>query len=315
MLFKEFLSLRIFLGVLAALYIRTVYLLARLFLTPRIERYKILTKPAIAVFIAAIVGILSIMYGVFIEPYWIQINYVTLYTNKLKQTTFRVVHFSDTHTDLKPRLEPRLAQIVNGLKPDIIVFTGDTINAARALPLFKQTLAALHAPYGKFAVQGNDDCWYWRRVDLFGTTGFVPLDKKKADVLKDTEMVSIYGLDYKYFDRVDKVLGKSDPQRFNILLFHSPRLIHSLKNYPVDLYLCGHTHGGQVALPGYGALVTLSKFGKRYEAGKYQVGNTILYVNRGLGMEGSHLRIRFFARPEITVFDIVPKKQRIANSG
>lgn len=306
MLFKEFLSLRIFLGVLAVLYIGTVYVLVRFFFTPRAERHKVITKPAIAVFIAAGVGLVCFLYGVFIEPYWVQIKYVTVYTDKLKQTAFRVVHFSDTHTDVKARLEPRLVQIINGLNPDIIVFTGDTINTARALPLFKQTLSQMQARYGKFAVQGNDDCWYWRKNDLFGTTGFIPLDKKKVDVVKNTEAISVYGLDYKYFDRVDRVLGKSDPQRFNILLFHSPRLIHSLKAFPVDLYLCGHTHGGQVALPGYGALVTLSKFGKRYEAGKYQVGNTLLYVNRGIGMEGSHVRVRFFARPEITVFDIVP---------
>jgi predicted MPP superfamily phosphohydrolase len=78
----------------------------------------------------------------------------------------------------------------------------------------------------------------------------------------------------------------------------------------VDLYLCGHTHGGQVALPLYGALVTLSKFGKKYESGMYTVGDTILYVNRGIGMEGGLTpKVRFLARPEITVFDIVPKEE------
>jgi predicted MPP superfamily phosphohydrolase len=276
----------------------------------RAKRHTFLTKPALAVFVAASVGIVCFLYGIFVEPYWLQVNYITIHTDKLRQTAFRVVHFSDTHTDKDPRLEPRLARAINSLKPDCIVFTGDTINEARGLPLFKQTLGAMQAPYGKFAVQGNIDDWYWKGVDLFGATGFVLLDKKKQDIVKGSEAVTVYGLNYKYVDRVDKVLGKSDPLRFNILLFHSPRLIHSLKDFPVDLYLCGHTHGGQVALPVYGALVTLSKFGKRYESGKYRVGNTMLYVNRGIGMEGKHLRIRFFARPEITVFDIVPDSRK-----
>ena len=74
----------------------------------------------------------------------------------------------------------------------------------------------------------------------------------------------------------------------------------------IDLYLAGHTHGGQVALPFYGALVTLAATGKKYESGLHQLGNTYIYTNRGIGMEGGRApRVRFCARPEVTVFDIV----------
>ena len=62
-----------------------------------------------------------------------------------------------------------------------------------------------------------------------------------------------------------------------------------------------------MALPFYGALITLSRFGKRFEAGLYRVEETRLYVNRGVGMEGGRApRVRFFARPELTVIDLVP---------
>jgi predicted MPP superfamily phosphohydrolase len=62
-----------------------------------------------------------------------------------------------------------------------------------------------------------------------------------------------------------------------------------------------------VALPAYGALVTLSKFGKKYESGLHREGATWLYVTRGLGMEGGPApRVRFFARPEITVIELAP---------
>lgn len=68
----------------------------------------------------------------------------------------------------------------------------------------------------------------------------------------------------------------------------------------VDLYLCGHTHGGQIRLPFFGALITSSDLGKRYEAGRYQQNNTTLYVSRGLGMEGLGApRARFLSPPEI----------------
>ena len=60
-------------------------------------------------------------------------------------------------------------------------------------------------------------------------------------------------------------------------------------------------------MPFYGALVTLSRFGKRFESGLYRVGATWLYVNRGIGMEGGRgARVRFWSRPEVTVIDIYP---------
>ena len=86
-------------------------------------------------------------------------------------------------------------------------------------------------------------------------------------------------------------------------------MAESLEGLNVDLYLSGHTHGGQVRLPFYGAPVTLSRFGKKYEAGMYtSIGcETKLYVNRGIGLENKPApKVRFLCRPEITVFELKP---------
>jgi hypothetical protein len=73
----------------------------------------------------------------------------------------------------------------------------------------------------------------------------------------------------------------------------------------IDLYLCGHTHGGQVRLPGFGAILTSSQLGKRYEMGLYREGQTSMYVSRGVGLEGlSAPRVRFLAPPEITLITL-----------
>jgi hypothetical protein len=73
----------------------------------------------------------------------------------------------------------------------------------------------------------------------------------------------------------------------------------------IDLYLGGHTHSGQIQLPVYGALVTFSMYGKLYEAGEYQVENTLAYISRGIGMEGFGLpRARFLCPPEVIIFEI-----------
>ena len=73
----------------------------------------------------------------------------------------------------------------------------------------------------------------------------------------------------------------------------------------VDLYLCGHTHGGQIRAPLYGALATSSRWGKRYEMGLYRERGTTLYVSRGLGVEGLGApRARFLAPPEIVLWEL-----------
>jgi len=165
----------------------------------------------------------------------------------------------------------------------------------------------LNASLGKFAVRGNFDSNYWRKLDIFSETDFKEL---KADVVlveKDGEVFYIIGFNVPYPADFQEVLQAVPADKYSVLLYHHSDLAESLQGLNVDLYLSGHTHGGQVRLPFYGALVTLSRFGKKYEAGMYAIGQTKLYVNRGIGLENSPApKVRFLCRPEITVFDIKP---------
>ena len=262
----------------------------------------------ILIHILAIVGIACFIYGYFIEPYWIDVRHVEIKTDKFKGTDLTIVQISDLHCDKKMRNEEALPKIINALDPDIIVFTGDTLNTPRALPSFKKTMRALKAEIGKYAVRGNFDVWYWKEIDLFGETGFIELDGEVLTLSKGKEKFSLSGLsaDSSFGDL--SFLNSLAPDAYNVLLFHYPGINEELGDVAIDLFLSGHTHGGQVALPFYGAIVTLSKYGKKYEAGRYDLVGKVLYVNRGIGMEGGIApRIRIFARPEITVFHIEPK--------
>ena len=92
---------------------------------------------------------------------------------------------------------------------------------------------------------------------------------------------------------------------FTLLLYHSPDLMPQAACSGVDLFLAGHTHGGQIRFPLVGAVVTSSRYWKRYEMGLYAEGNTQLYVSRGIGMEGLGApRARFFCPPEIALFEL-----------
>jgi hypothetical protein len=100
-------------------------------------------------------------------------------------------------------------------------------------------------------------------------------------------------------------MAAGPPSRFTLLLYHSPDLAPEAAALGVDLMLSGHTHGGQVRLPWFGALYTSSLYGKRYEAGRYALGRGTLYVSRGIGMEGKGApRVRFLCPPEIVLWEI-----------
>jgi predicted MPP superfamily phosphohydrolase len=257
---------------------------------------------------AAAVGIGCWLYGHFVEPNWIDVHVTALPTPKLKTAGFRIVQITDLHCDQKIRNEEKMVRIINELKPDIIVATGDYLNHESGLRYLRDALKRLEAPLGKFAVMGNQDTGWSSRVDLLDGTGFRWLNQETVVVTKGADRISLSGLNFVLAHAAIGFLDSLPSARFNVFLFHTPDLIEDVSDPAVDLYLCGHTHGGQICLPWWGAMMTFSKFGKKYESGLHRVGETTLYVNRGLGVEGRPApQVRFLARPEIAVFDIVPQ--------
>lgn len=309
---SEFCSLLLVVTIIAA-----VYATELLFLAVRIT-CSITESPCSPLFyseyfiilhILALVGIGCFLYGFLIEPRWIDTTRFELETAKLKNTRLRIVLFSDTHCETKPRNEHELVEIVNSLDADVIVFTGDSVNRPEALPLFRKTLKLMNARIGKFAVRGNLDSNFWPELDFFSGTGFRELAADAVKVEKDGETFYVTGFNVPFPENFQSVLRKVPADSHNILLYHRADLAESLENLNIDLYLSGHTHGGQIRLPFYGAVITLSRFGKKYEAGMYTIGPTKLYINRGIGLERKPAPpARFLCRPEISVFDIIPPK-------
>ncbi|MCK9574227.1 MAG: metallophosphoesterase [Candidatus Omnitrophica bacterium] len=307
MLFSEIIALTIFAVFWWFVYSREAKFFISFF------KHKSFNKSLFATFIHvfAVLGIFCFFYAYFIEPYWLKVVHVNLKTDKLKNS-FVLVQISDLHCDAKVRNEEKLVKIINEINPDIIVFTGDALNAEKALGNFKKTLKNLNAKSGKFAVRGNFDVWYWKDIDIFEGTGFIELDKEAVSFTSANQDVTIAGLSAESSAENLKFLEKLPGNYYTVFLSHYPGINEIIENTAIDLYLTGHTHGGQFSLPFYGALITMSRYGKKYEAGLYALGkDKALYVNRGIGMEGGVApRIRFFSRPEITVFYIGPGKKK-----
>lgn len=314
MLPEEKYGVLIFLALIAAVYTFAFGIIVRAILS-RFNIGKISQKPAQVWFRRiilsfAVIGIFCFAYGYFVEPYRLRVRNVEIKTAKFSGKTekIRIVHISDLHSEAKVRLEEKLPQAIAEQKPDLIVFSGDSLNSPDGLPVFRKCLSEITKIAPTFVVRGNWDAWYWSNEDLFGGTGAIELDANAIELEIRGNKIRLTGIPVGKEGQISDVLSSIPKDDFSVFVYHYPDKIEEIAGQNVDLYCAGHTHGGQIALPLYGALVTLSKYGKRFEGGTYKIESTWLNVNRGIGMEGGHApRVRFWSTPEITVIDVISK--------
>ena len=169
----------------------------------------------------------------------------------------------------------------------------------------------MSAPYGVYAVSGTVDTPKVLK-DLFSDLEIVLLRDQVHRLTFEGGEFYLMGVSNLRRSRdkaaFQRLMAQMPEDAYTILLYHTPDLAEEAAEAGVDLYLAGHTHGGQVRLPLYGALVTFSVYGKKFESGLYEINQTRLYVSRGLGMEGLNLpRVRFLCPPEIVLINLGPK--------
>jgi len=225
----------------------------------------------------------------------------------------RIVQISDLHIERVNDLTDHLVAQVNSLEPDLIVLTGDFLNSSfttdpQAQADLVRVLGALRAKEGIYAVRGNVDAPA-ATARLLSGLPIVLLEGEWVNLEIGGHCVSLCGVPMDDLEQDRRVLAdlvRVGPHDcFRVLLYHSPNLVPEAVAAGFDLFPTGHTHGGQIRLPFYGALMTSCIYGKRYEMGPYHVGNTLIYVSRGIGMEGWLVpRMRFLCPPEIVVYDI-----------
>jgi len=290
------------------------------FLRPPLRRGRALPRPhGLAAFWALnLILLAGTVDALYIEPFALGATRLTLPAPGLTRP-LRIVQISDPHVEYTTPRERALGPLVDSLQPDIIVLTGDYLNlATRMDPRSQQDaralLAQLHAPYGVYAVAGTvDDSPPETMALLFGGLDITVLEDQVVRLPAEQGGLVIVGVANYERGRDERailrqVMAPLAPGDYTLLLYHTPDLIEVAAEEGVDLYLAGHTHGGQLRLPFYGALVTFSEYGKRFEMGRYTVGPTTLYVSRGLGMEGFWItpRARFLCPPEVVVVDLEP---------
>jgi predicted MPP superfamily phosphohydrolase len=232
---------------------------------------------------------------------------------------FTIAQLSDFHYDDYIGVIPIRAaiDIVNAVNPDLVVLTGDFVTvsawsdilhnekkaAEDAYPC-AELLAKLRSRLGSFAVLGNHD------VDA--SPGMVMEALRTHDILvlrNQSTLIEQHGARL-WFCGVDSMSGKpkieealaqTEKNEAVILLAHEPDFADRAAKYPVDLQLSGHSHGGQVWVPGLGA-PWLPPHARKYPRGRYQVGPLPLYTNIGLGT--IRVPVRLNCVPEVTLFTL-----------
>jgi predicted MPP superfamily phosphohydrolase len=207
----------------------------------------------------------------------------------------RFVHFTDLHHKGDVEYAADVVRTINELKPQFVCFTGDIVEDKRFLPEALDFIRQIKAPvYGN---PGNHD--YWSGASFpdceraFAATGGGWLVDRSAVLPNhDLELVGMALIGIHAF--------KAPQTARRILLMHYPIMADSLGQH-FDLILAGHSHGGQIRLPFYGALAVPWGVG-RYDLGFFETPGGPLYVNAGIGTY--RIPYRFNCRPEITVVTI-----------
>ncbi len=228
----------------------------------------------------------------------------------------RIVQISDIHAGSWRSPQPfrRARALIDQLKPDVLVITGDFVNFdPKELELIRADLMRLRADMGVFASLGNHDHYcspanHSLLRSMISNSGITLLVNSNIPLTTHGETLYLVGTDNtglgQNFGDLPAALVGVEPGAPTILLAHDPTFWDKqVRNKaPIDLMLSGHTHGGQVGIHFLGMELSVAQVVYKQWAGLYRDGDQYLYVNRGLGTVGPPIRIGI--PPEITVLTL-----------
>jgi predicted MPP superfamily phosphohydrolase len=246
-----------------------------------------------------------------IRPRVTTLEHTVLVNHPLAFPPLKLAYASDFHAG--PTTDPAVLHAacaaLRAAAPDVLLLGGDYVTLVRTeIDWLAPELGSIPAPFGRFAVLGNHDLWSDTGyiIDRLEAAGIRVLLNRNVRLAPPFNQVWICGLDDHWSGRPDSTAALSGAEGFRIVLMHAPSGLLDLGAERFDLALCGHTHGGQIALPGgIPVAVPQGRLSRRYARGRFGIGDgRTLIVSVGLGCVV--LPLRLFADPEIIVCHLVP---------
>jgi uncharacterized protein len=257
-------------------------------------------------------GLVVVAGAVATDAFWIEKHFIEkkeFHIGSASSDKIRVIQVSDLHMQSLSDRYKQLTKYLNAQKPDLILFTGDSIDKRENTEVLESFLKEIDHNIQKVAILGNWE--YWGNVDLTRLRK-VYKDHNCELLINDTKQflfrnrtISITGVD-------DLVGGNADIETalqgfkesdLHIVLNHCPEYYDVIVNYnkiKIDLVLAGHTHGGQLNL--FGFTPFLPRGSGKYLKGWYKERSPNLYVSKGIGT--SIIPARLGARAEVTLFNL-----------
>ncbi|HEY9786276.1 MAG TPA: metallophosphoesterase [Candidatus Obscuribacterales bacterium] len=256
--------------------------------------------------VVSVVGIDAFL----LEPTALELTHFTIKNDKLSKP-LKIAVAADLQTDNIGAYERGALKKIMDEKPDLILLAGDYLQVWSYDELNDQTKklkqalkdTGFGAPLGVYAVMGNveDASWPTLFSDLKGKC----FEKTESIAVGE---VTLTGLGFN--DSFNDQLKIAPSRRMHIVFGHGPDF--SLSRFDADLLIAGHTHGGQVQIPGIGPIFTFSKVPRAWAQGgliQMDDGRTLI-ISRGIGLERHHApRLRFLCRPQIVIVDVLPDKK------
>lgn len=228
---------------------------------------------------------------------------------------YTILFLADLHLDGLEGLEERISLLLKEIKTDLCILGGDfrmkTYGSfSRALSQLMGLIPKIRAKDGILGILGNHDC----------PEIVIPLEKEGVTFLindaraveRDGRKIWIVGVDDPHYYRchdLEQAFEQATPDGFTILAAHSNEIFRDASRFEPRLYLCGHSHGGQVQVPGFGPLFTHSSAPRSLSLGKWQYGAMQGYTTTGVGVSGAP--VRFFSRGEMVIITL--KKRSVTD--
>lgn len=243
----------------------------------------------------------------------VQINYHHLEFNKLPEVFngLKILFMSDFHLGECKFLPNAVIDVIKGIDVDLCLLGGDYRYCMKGpispvLEAMKKILTHIHAPMGIFGVRGNHDS-----IELAGhleSLGIKMLINSSVKIKKNGAEINLVGVDDPYYHEthnLKQAYSDVDEEAFSIFLAHTPQLFREVAERNTPLYLCGHTHNGQIRLPYLGSILTHSNVPKDLTQGLWYFNGMTGYTAAGVGTSGTN--VRFLCPPEVTIFQLNKK--------
>lgn len=277
---------------------------------PRLPSRQAFLRVLSRAWVVPVAAAIAAGYPTLVEPVWLDATHVrvSLASRPPRWPGLRIGFFTDVH--LGPyshrRFIERAVDTLMAWRPDVIVFGGDMVTRADAVPPEAlKPFGRLHAPLGVWGVLGNHDHW----SDPDHVQRLIERHTPIRILRNEARPVTWHGVEVWIVGVDDAWVGADDPERAfsdvppdapRLVIVHEPDAADWLPMTPATLQLSGHSHGGQVRLPLVGPLI-LPYLGRKYPMGLYRVRGGWLYTSRGLGVIFPPLRLN--CRPEVTLVE------------